>query len=72
VKSRYVANIDDKERTVIEYLRKKEKATRLELEKILGLKESSVRKILEKLQRKGFIVKDERGKKTTYRLAYRV
>lgn len=72
VKSRYMANIDDRERTVIEYLRKKGKATRLELEKILGLKESSVRKILEKLQRKGFIAKDGRGKKTTYRLAYHV
>ncbi len=51
-------------------LRKRGRATRLELEKISGLKESSARKILEKLQRKGFVVKDDRGKKTAYRLAY--
>ncbi|MGB9895770.1 MAG: RNA-binding domain-containing protein [Thermoproteota archaeon] len=69
VKSRYSVNTSDKERIAVEYIRKKGKVARLELEKILGLKESSVRKLLEELQRKGLIVKEGRGKRTRYRLS---
>jgi len=69
VKSRYAVNIGDKERIAVEYIRKKGKATRLELEKILGLKESSVRKLLEELQRRGLVVKEGRGRRTRYRLS---
>jgi ATP-dependent DNA helicase RecG len=69
VKSRYTVNISDKERIAVEYIRKKGKATRLELEKILGLKESSVRKLLEELQRRGLVVKEGRGRRTRYRLS---
>ena len=69
VKSRYTVDIGDKERIAVEYIRKKGKATRLELEKILGLKESSVRKLLEELQRRGLVVKEGRGRRTRYRLS---
>jgi uncharacterized membrane protein len=69
VKSRYTLNIGDKERITIEYIRKRGNATRRELEKILSLKESSVRKLLEELQRRGLIVKEGRGKRTRYRLS---
>jgi ATP-dependent DNA helicase RecG len=70
IKSRYLSAIDDRERAILEYIRKNGKASRSDLEKILKLRESSVRKILEKLQRRGLIVKEGGGKNTVYRLAY--
>jgi ATP-dependent DNA helicase RecG len=71
VKSRYVSNLDDKEMAVIEYVRRKGRVRRSELEKILKLKESSVRKVLEKLQHKGFIMKDGRRRNTSSHTALR-
>jgi ATP-dependent DNA helicase RecG len=70
IKSRYLSSIDDRERAILEYIRKNRKVSRSDLEKILKLRESSVRKILEKLQRRGLIVKEGRGKNTAYKLAY--
>jgi ATP-dependent DNA helicase RecG len=70
IKSRYLSAIDDRERAILEYIRENGKASRSDLEKILKLRESSVRKILEKLQRRGLIVKEGGGKNTVYKLAY--
>jgi ATP-dependent DNA helicase RecG len=70
IKSRYLSAIDDRERAILEYIRKNGKVSRSDLEKILKLRESSVRKILEKLQRRGLIVKEGGGKNTVYRLVY--
>jgi ATP-dependent DNA helicase RecG len=70
IKSRYRGNMDENEDKVINYIREKGKATRKDLEKILNLRESTVRKILEKLQSKGLIVKDGRGKKVRYKLTF--
>ncbi|MGY0288695.1 MAG: RNA-binding domain-containing protein [Candidatus Methanodesulfokora washburnensis] len=70
IKSRYLSAIDDRERTILEYIRKNGKVSRSDLERILKLRESSVRKILEKLQRRGLIVKEGGGKNTVYKLAY--
>lgn len=70
IKSRYVESINDNEKIIIDYIRKKGETTRSELERILKLKESTVRKILEKLQKKGFIVKVGKGKNIKYKLMF--
>lgn len=70
VKSRYRNYMDDNEAKALNYIREKGKATRKELENILNLKESIVRKILERLQRKGLIVKEGIGKKVKYKLTF--
>ena len=68
IKSRYTTSTDNREKLIIEYLATKKQATRREIEKLLGLKESTVRKILENMQNKGLITKQGTGKKTTYKL----
>uniref|UniRef100_A0A7C1CBY9 HTH deoR-type domain-containing protein n=1 Tax=Thermofilum adornatum TaxID=1365176 RepID=A0A7C1CBY9_9CREN len=68
IKSRYITSTDNREQLIIQYLATKKQATRREIEKLLGLKESTVRKILENMQNKGLITKQGTGKKTTYKL----
>lgn len=70
VRSRYKADTSDEERTILNYLRDKGEASRRELEKPLKLSESMVRKLLERLQSKGLVVKEGKGKKVKYRLAF--
>ncbi|MGC9019887.1 MAG: MarR family transcriptional regulator [Candidatus Methanodesulfokora sp.] len=69
INSRYTADLDDKERLALEYIREKGKVSRSDLEKLLKLRESSVRKLLERLQRKELVVKEGRGKNIKYKLA---
>jgi len=68
IKSRYITSTNNREQLIIQYLATKKQATRREIEKLLGLKESTVRKILENMQNKGLITKQGTGKKTTYKL----
>lgn len=67
--SRYRKTMDKKEETALNYIREKGLVSRRELEKVLKLKESSVRKLLEGLQSKGLIVKEGKGKKIRYKIA---
>jgi len=69
ITSRYRKNLDNKEEATLNYIRERGLTSRRELEKVLKLKESTVRKLLEKLQNKGLIVKEGRGKKVKYKLA---
>ncbi len=70
IKSRYSEETGENERKILNYILKKGKTTRKELEKELKLKESTIRKLLGKLQRKGLIVKEGKGKKTKYKLVF--
>ena len=70
IKSRYVADLNDKERLVLKYIRERGRASRSDLEKLLKLKESSVRKLLERLQSRGLVVKEGKGRNIKYKLAY--
>ena len=63
---RFQANEIEKE--ILRYLRDRGIVTRKELEKYLGVKESTVRKYLRKLRMKGLIARVGEGKNTKYRL----
>jgi len=58
--------VNEIERKILEYLRERKTATRSEIEKYLGVKESTARKYLGKLQSKGLITKVGGGRKTRY------
>ncbi len=70
IKSRYTQETAENERKILNYLLEKRKITRRELEKKLKLKESTVRKILGKMQKKGLIIKEGKGKNTKYILPF--
>ena len=59
---------DETERKILEYLRERKVATRKEIEELLGIRESTARKYLECLQKKGLIAKVGKGKNTKYKI----
>ena len=59
---------NETERKILKYLRKREIASRKEIEKLLNVKESTARKYLEKLQERGLITKVGKGKNIKYRI----
>ena len=61
-----INKFNETERKIMEYLREKKIATRKDIEKLLGVKESTARKYLENLQKKGLIVKVGKGRETKY------
>jgi len=70
IKSRYRRTVDSSEEAALNYIKRKGKATRRELEKALKLKERTARELLERLQNKGLVVKEGKGKKVEYKLAF--
>ncbi|HDD71557.1 MAG TPA: ArsR family transcriptional regulator [Candidatus Aenigmarchaeota archaeon] len=59
---------DETERKILEYLRERKVATRKEIEELLVIRESTARKYLECLQKKGLIAKVGKGKNTKYKI----
>ncbi len=51
---------------ILEYLKEKKVARRKEIEKLLGVKESTARRYLENLQKKGLVSKVGKGRETKY------
>lgn len=60
--------INEIERNIIEYLKNKKVATRKEIEKAIKIKESTARKYLESMQKKGIIIKIGKGKNIRYKI----
>ena len=64
------ANIqfNETERKILEYLKERKVATRKEIEKLLSVRESTARKYLENLQKRGLISKVGKGRETKYKI----